>query len=276
MSIRSYSCSILLLLLTGATARPLAPDDSCTLVRQQIANCLSDKKTECKQAALADSCMSPTERKKVYAQACGMSEVSTCLSTADGVIYFSNVDDAPDALKINRLACEAGQEFACIALGYQESWDDRVPRNTMDAAVHFKIACDHGSSTGCIYLGRLYEPPRGLDYSYHKAASLYESQCNKGEQAACVSEGFLLQYGTNLEDYLRAIGLFKAACESGNALGCRYMAEMYCSGKGVEANCKTAREWYEKACKLGDPVSCHEIASRDWLSRFSEWLHELF
>jgi TPR repeat protein len=61
-----------------------------------------------------------------------------------------------------------------------------------------------------------------------------------------------------------ATGL-RAACESGNALACGYLGDLYEQGKGVEADPTVAAGLQKRACDGGSLAGCFKLATGYYL-----------
>ena len=58
------------------------------------------------------------------------------------------------------------------------------------------------------------------------------------------------------EDQPKALGLYKKACDLGQAVDCSNLAMMYADGKGVAADPVMAASLYKKACDAGFKDAC--------------------
>ena len=86
------------------------------------------------------------------------------------------------------------------------------------------------------------------------ANSELERQCNNGNAGSCVKLGFLYYNGDGVkQDYKKAREFYNKACEMGEALGCSALGDLYYN---VKQDYKKAREFWSKACEMGDANGC--------------------
>lgn len=97
---------------------------------------------------------------------------------------------------------------------------------------------------------------------YKKAVGLYKKACDGGEANGCGNLGYKYASGEGVkQDDFKAVELYKKACDGGDALGCFVLGTMYHIGKGVKQNSQKALEFYGKACDLKDATGCEYYAS---------------
>ena len=129
----------------------------------------------------------------------------------------------------------------------QEEWD----RNYADCIE--EVSNENTSSyTSFEKLGGgLYQ----VEY-YSNANKCFKIGCEKvkADQAtSCHKLG--ISYYVRL-DYHMAYEPFKKACDMKYGLSCTAMGSMYENGKGVRQNLSTAKQYFGKACDLGDQTGC--------------------
>lgn len=58
-------------------------------------------------------------------------------------------------------------------------------------------------------------------------------------------------------EYQKAANLWQKACEGGDMLGCKNLGVLYDQGQGVRQDKRVAKEYYGRACDLGDQNGCN-------------------
>lgn len=98
-------------------------------------------------------------------------------------------------------------------------------------------------------------------------------QCATGAGGACNELGLAHETREDLwghpvkgdgvkRDDGKAALYFRLACDHGRGEGCRNIARLYESGKGVEKNAAEAARYAERACALGDRAACGADGAR--------------
>lgn len=123
------------------------------------------------------------------------------------------------------------------------------------AKPYCKKACDNGVYMSCLFLAEIY----GIfEKNYSNGAKYYEIVCNKAngfvKGAACGYLGSYYAMGLGVrQDWKKFVSLIKISCQSGASIGCVSLASIYESGgHGIKQNLHTAKEYYGKACDLGN------------------------
>ena len=89
--------------------------------------------------------------------------------------------------------------------------------NYPKAKTMFKKACDDGDARGCYNLGKVYD----LQHDYRTAVKLYKKACTMGYNDSCLILGTMYDNGIGVEEsYFRAKQYYGKACDLGNQLGC--------------------------------------------------------
>jgi len=102
----------------------------------------------------------------------------------------------------------------------------------------------------------------GTEYVSSKNACLEyrpERHCADGHLDACVAAARELE-GKSAVGAGYAAELYRFACESGAAAGCRGLGGLYRDGRGIEADLPRAKALLEQACAAGDALSCVDAA----------------
>jgi TPR repeat protein len=204
--------------------------------------------------------------------------------------------------------CEHHKPAACTALGLLYEKGDIVERDEARAYKLYRQGCDGGDVAGCFEIaqdlkfGNKPDRYRAVDLS--RAACLEESpehchaidltipyaqleeSCGNGDATACFAQAALLDLGKGVEhDASKAVPLFLAACEAGEAHGCSAlgisifrtdcehtggrdgcaeMGIMYATGEGVIADLDKSAALFKQACDAGNELGCRglEISKR--------------
>ncbi|MEP2781961.1 MAG: tetratricopeptide repeat protein [Pseudoruegeria sp.] len=156
-------------------------------------------------------------------------------------------------------ACEQGEALACFLMGRSMENGDRFEANIEDALVWYQEACKLESARGCAALDRLNatkETELGANYS--RVFTPWEV-CGTISPRACTKAGEkLIEIGNVYQDADRAAALFAFACENNDASGCFHHARALQLGRGVAPDTAAAKQFFDKACGLGDMEACAE------------------
>jgi uncharacterized protein len=82
-----------------------------------------------------------------------------------------------------------------------------------------------------------------------------ERHCAEGRLDACIAAARELESKSTVAAGYAA-ELYRFACESGAAAGCRGLGLLYRDGQGLDADLVRARALLERACSEGDALSC--------------------
>ena len=136
-------------------------------------------------------------------------------------------------------------------------------------------ACEGNSEKGCEELTTLFSIPEGLGtpnskkedrpLQLHKAFKSFFPhykkkllpKCNAGDAQSCSDIAKLSFPFSPGESY----SLAEKACSLNSSSGCRMQAYLKERGIGGSASDKVAKTYYDKACSLGDTISCDYIKS---------------
>lgn len=102
----------------------------------------------------------------------------------------------------------------------------------------------------------------GTEYVSSKNACLEyrpERHCAEGHLDACVAAARELE-GKSAVGAGYAAELYRFACESGAAAGCRGLGGLYRDGRGIDVDLPRAKALLEQACAAGDALSCVDAA----------------
>jgi len=95
---------------------------------------------------------------------------------------------------------------------------------------------------------------------YSKAMDIYSAQCDSGDAGGCYAVGKLYQEAKGLApDDSKAAEYFTRSCNAVSGVGCMALADAYRQGKGVDRNLAKAELLIAKACKGAPANECAEI-----------------
>ncbi len=166
------------------------------------------------------------------------------------------------------IGCDYEVGDGCSKLGEMYAEGKGVEKNDSKAREYYgkakeyyKKACDLNGANGCYSLGLIYEGGKGVKRDYIKAKEYYEKACNLNDDTGCFALGLMYETGTGVKrDYARAREYFKDL----DAAFYSILGMIYEQGEdGIEKNDTKAREYYKKACDLGDDIGCAEYKKND-------------
>jgi serine/threonine protein kinase len=97
---------------------------------------------------------------------------------------------------------------------------------------------------------------------YADAVPLYDKLCAQGDQAACVSLGWAYFYGNGIQQNdVHGMDLWSKACDAGNGSGCGTLAVVY---RLTGSSAAKALPFAEKGCSLNDADSCFTLGLDYW------------
>lgn len=176
---------------------------------------------------------------------------------------------------------------ACYQLGDMYAKGEGVEKDLAKAAFLFGAVCDYGfhefTGHACFGIGNLYAKGNGVEKDLVKAAALYERACDKGGSSdACHELGIAYASGLGVpQDFDKSSAFSEKACDHGRNEACYDLAYDYSNEKNLKKaialleiscdrkhapSCLTlgfflqdhAMEIFERACSLGDAMSCTE------------------
>jgi len=138
--------------------------------------------------------------------------------------------------------------------------------NYANAATHFQKACDSGNPAACEKLGEMHAAGKGVAKNAANSEKFYEKACKNGMSKHCKTTQKSQNKGkTEPKNEAKQAGAQKPAqksvrdaakevanthanrCNAGSASSCVNAAK---------AEPAKSKEFYQKACKLGDKASC--------------------
>ncbi len=97
---------------------------------------------------------------------------------------------------------------------------------------------------------------------FPKAALLYEKACNSGSALGCRRLAEMYEDGKGVkQDYVKAASLYEKGCNGNHAIGCWALGLMYEDGQGVKKDYVKALELFKKACDMKEERGCEEYTA---------------
>lgn len=194
-------------------------------------------------------------------------------------------------IKPDELCSEATRKN-CLKVGYEF----KLKRDMATALEAYKLACEYRVWDGCLRAGKIYEEGIYIEQDYALAFTFYQKACDNDLQNSCAQLAFLhynelgtpkntalaislykiacdgkhwratfscTQLGVIAEEkqeYFQAQQLYKQACDSDNAVGCRKLGDLYYYRRADHKNPYISFELYEEACHLRHIPSCFRLA----------------
>ncbi len=244
--------------------------------------------------------ISNSRQGEIYRKACDHGELEACvlladkLAFADAIVSYENVckqnygpacsrlaqiyrknwrfsDGLQKALKFDKKACELGNDVGCISAGQAYFFGSGVEKDSEIARGYFERSCNEKSGAGCAALGKIYAKGIGVEKDPNKA-TVYANLAEKHRRVNVAQ--------TPQSAYL----IFVDACNYGDSLGCFNAGSFLSQGLEITRNAKTAREFFQRACRAGLSSACErrnrapvagptqttEITTKE-VDHFDEW-----
>ena len=210
-----------------------------------------------------------------YQRACDAGDTRGCIFLAhmhrDG---RGLTKDDKQAVALYQRACDAGDTRGCSFLADMYSDGRGLTKDNKRAVELLQRACEAGDASGCNKLAFMYYRGAGVKKNQQRVLGLWQLACEMGEGAGCsnlagfYSRGWLwwdmskFVSGESKDSalasklYRRAVELYQLGCESGDALNCRSLGDMYREGSGVNKDPNRAAQLFGQACDLGLADAC--------------------
>jgi len=120
--------------------------------------------------------------------------------------------------------------------------------------------CSDGDPLACYHTGMLFEEGKGTKPNLSKAKRYYKKSCTLGYGTGCNHVAKILR---KEKKYQSAFNYYLTGCHFNQANACYDLASLYKEGKGIHLNYKKAKQYYKKACRLGNKTSCKNYAYLD-------------
>ncbi|PCH63407.1 MAG: hypothetical protein COC09_05985 [Gammaproteobacteria bacterium] len=134
----------------------------------------------------------------------------------------------------------------------------------------YKASCDEGDITSCVKIANNYFSGYDIEKDLTKSVQFRIQACNLGDAISCehVADAHIWGKGVVIDQakvniyHLKAITIYKDACDKSITQSCIDLALAYGNGLDVEKNAtETAAYYYEQACNLGAKDACSRVAS---------------
>jgi TPR repeat protein len=201
--------------------------------------------------------------------------------------------DVAKARSLYEQACNRKDGHGCTRLGYLHEDGTAVDKDAVAAVRLYEKACDLNDQDGCFVLAVMLGEGRGTDQDTGRAKQIFadlcrthgyveackeakiedpfangktemraifdeqEKQCIAGDLYACSALGAAYSTGFGVEqDFNRALKFQTKACDGDMPRACYMLGHMYEDGAGFGLDPKAAPPIFEKACRLGEELSC--------------------
>jgi hypothetical protein len=141
------------------------------------------------------------------------------------------------------------------------------PLNQADASYEmslegFEQACEEGSAESCYLAAKVYTDGPFEVRDGIKARARLERACEGRVVPACNDLAQLLIDKSlgDPDDLVRAISIFRSACDKGDGLACSNLGRMIFLGRGTKADPAEGARLYEKACGMKTAYACFNLA----------------
>jgi TPR repeat protein len=163
--------------------------------------------------------------------------------------------------------CDKGEGKSCFnaaanqldsKLNPNAKYDDRKT-----AAFGFlDKSCTAGYAPGCGQLAYAYDYGYGVKSDDAKAESLFHKACNMGDALSCKLLANNFRYGSNgfKKDEAQGFELFSRACQLGNNDSCTEAAKQLEEGVGTSKDLDAAGAMLQKSCDAGNDWNCSKAA----------------
>jgi TPR repeat protein len=197
------------------------------------------------------------------AKGCAARVPVACGGYATSLARSGVAGDVARGVELLRATCAADEPFACGQLAEIEiKGEYGVTGRQAEGRRRAKDACDKHGGWPCM------AAIAGLDQKKEGARMLALTQraCDGGDASACYLLGQVYSEGTPdlaKANPQRATELYQKGCDGDFAQACFNLAWQYLRGTGAPSDEGRGRAMLVRACTLGDPSGCDELARRD-------------
>jgi len=163
--------------------------------------------------------------------------------------------DFQKTVSLMELPCQVTKGPSCGLIGaIFRDGGGGVKRDTQKALAYMKQACEGSYSKSCMDMGILYQSHKKID----KAVESYEAGCTKNNVGSCYNLATMYYRGDGIPKSLeKAKEFYKKACDLGDREnGCKRY-EMLSSGVMTRSDVDA----FITKCKQKDGVACHNISA---------------
>ena len=215
-----------------------------------------------------------------YRRACGRGSASGCASLAFAYFGGFGVEkDAARAAEFDGKACDGGVEDACQELALFPGEDTlaalyspqahassgtELPEWTFPSPGPSCAAGDLAAcARSCVIMDK--NACKRLEDKPMPVVARFQKGCDSGDPGDCYDLGRMYEGGHGVkQDFARATGLFRQACDAGEAYGCGSLIpfceyEYYGKPAGIPKDENRATELSRKACDGGFEPVCTKV-----------------
>lgn len=184
-----------------------------------------------------------------------------CLSD---MLYSGEISD-PSYGKIiedsARKMADSGNSIACRTLGEMYYRGKGIPKDAAKAIEWYARGCELGDGYSGFMGGNILRNGEGVPKDTLEAAKLYSKASELGNIGAIIAlTDMALAKDLPDSSYVKiAEESARRMADTGNAVACRVLGDMYFRGKGVPNDASKAIEWYARGSELGDAVSANML-----------------
>jgi hypothetical protein len=169
-------------------------------------------------------------------------------------------------------ACDRGYNPACRRNNWLSAAGVPDPKKALDV---FTPSCEAGDQVACLVMGWSLDavartlPPDDRDRAWRKAARQLKSDCDGGFAPACNDYASYLYENKGVDsDPAPALRRWNTACDAGELASCTTLGRLYLSGgPGVTSNATVALKFANKACDGKYAAGCAllgQIQDKSW------------
>jgi len=119
--------------------------------------------------------------------------------------------------------------------------------------------CAHDDASACANLGLIYDLGPGVVEDFLRAVELFRKACDEGDASGCIKRIFT--YSINVkQNSFQAVEFYRKGCDGRSPMGCNNLGVLHEYGKGVKQSDANAFNYYEMACDLKNAKGCENYA----------------
>jgi tetratricopeptide (TPR) repeat protein len=173
--------------------------------------------------------------------------------------------DCKKAFKLFINAANIGYADAqcCVGCCYKHGYG--TEKDYSEARVWYDKSSKNGCARALRHIAMCYEDGLGVEKDINQAINWYKKAIESGDKYSMVIIGSIYYYGKNeiAINHVEAFKWYAKAAEEGDSDGMWRLGMCYENGMGVNMDWDMAREWYEKASKLGNKKAKNALDNLD-------------
>jgi len=193
-----------------------------------------------------------------YKKSCKYEDSKVCNELGDMYHYGSSLtsQNYEEAIEYYKRSCELKDGKGCNNLAYMLNRGEGIKQNNWTAIRLYKKACKLKEMEACYNVGSMYYHGEGTKKNYYNAVYYFQKSCDNGIGAGCNDLGYMYEHGKYVRANIQeAMSQYFDACDMGEASGCNNLGHL----KEKKGNTVSAKQFYKKACMLGDNQSCNKL-----------------